>query len=46
MPVPAIPSSLLETVWVAFAASLHGSGYERIASAAGSDATIRRRLQD
>jgi hypothetical protein len=78
MPVPAIPSSLLEPVWVEFAASLperpefhpghplgrhrrripdrivfehvvaalvHGSGYERIASGACSDSTIRRRLK-
>lgn len=76
--MPAIPSSLLEPVWVEFAASLpdrpefhpdhplgchrrripdrvvfehvvaalvHGSGYERIASGACSDSTIRRRLR-
>jgi Putative transposase of IS4/5 family (DUF4096)/Transposase DDE domain len=79
MSVPAIPSSLLEPVWVEFAALLperaefhpdhplgchrrritdrvvfehivaalvHGSGYERVASAACSDSTIRRRLTD
>src|SRR3954470_23101251 len=78
MPVPAIPSSLLEPVWVEFAALLpernefhpdhplgchrrripdrvvfehivaalvHGSGYERVASTACSDSTIRRRLK-
>jgi transposase len=77
-PVPAIPSSLLEPVWVEFAALLpdrsdfdpghplgchrrriadrivfehivdalvHGSGYERIATARCSDRTMRRRLQ-
>lgn len=76
--MPAVPSSLLEPVWVEFAALLpergefhpdhplgchrrripdrvvfehlvdalvHGSGYERIASAACSDSTIRRRLK-
>lgn len=76
--MPAVPSSLLEPVWVEFAAQLpdrgefhpghplgchrrripdrvvfehlvaalvHGSGYERIASAACSDSTIRRRLK-
>src|SRR5215218_1577316 len=79
MPVPAVPSSLLEPVWVEFAALLpqrgefhpdhplgchrrripdrvvfehvvealvHGSGYERIASARCSDSTIRRRLAE
>ncbi|MGW3615247.1 IS5 family transposase [Micromonospora sp. NPDC005163] len=77
--MPAIPSSLLEPVWVEFAAQLpergefdpghplgchrrripdrvvfehlvaalvHGSGYERVATAACSDSTIRRRLKD
>jgi len=77
-PVPAIPSSLFEAVWVEFAALLpdrpdfdprhplgchrrriadrvvfehvvdalvHGSGYERIATRACSDRTIRRRLE-
>jgi hypothetical protein len=77
--VPALPSSLLEPVWVEFAALLpdrgqfhpdhplgchrrripdrivfehlidamvHGSGYERVATAACSDSTIRRRLKD
>ena len=76
--MPAIPSSLLEPVWVEFAALLpqrgefhpdhplgchrrripdrvvfehlvdalvHGSGYERIATAGCSDSTIRRRLK-
>ena len=76
--MPAVPSSLLEPVWVEFAALLpqrppfdpdhplgchrrripdrvvfehlvaalvHGSGYERIASRACSEATIRRRLK-
>lgn len=76
--MPAIPSSLLEPVWVEFAASIpdrpefhpghplgchrrripdrvvfehlvaalvHGSGYERIATTACSDSTIRRRLE-
>jgi transposase len=77
--VPALPSSLIEPVWVEFAALLparpavdpthplgchrrrvpdrvvfehvldalvHGSGYERVATAACSDRTIRRRLKD
>jgi hypothetical protein len=77
--VPALPSSLIEPLWVEFAALLpdrapfaashplgchrrrvpdrvvfehvlaalvHGSGYERIASAACSDRTIRRRLKE
>jgi hypothetical protein len=77
--VPALPSSLIEPIWVEFAALLpvhpefdpthplgchrrripdrvvfehvlsalvHGSGYERIATAACSDRTIRRRLKD
>jgi hypothetical protein len=77
--VPAVPSSLIEPIWVEFAALLpirpefdpthplgchrrripdrvvfdhvlsalvHGSGYERIATAACSDRTIRRRLKD
>ena len=77
--MPAIPSSLLEPIWVEFDALLpdrpefdpshplgchrrriddrivfehliealvHGSGYERIASSACSDSTIRRRLAD
>jgi Transposase DDE domain len=77
--VPALPSSLIEPVWVEFAALLparpavdpthplgchrrrvpdrvvfehvldalvHGSGYERIATAACSDRTIRRRLKE
>jgi hypothetical protein len=77
MPVPALPSSLLEPVWVEFAALIgnrpefspshpwgchrrripdrvvfehiidalvHGSGYERVATAQCSDRTIRRRL--
>lgn len=77
--MPVIPSSLLEPVWVEFAAQLpergefdpdhplgchrrripdrvvlehlvdalvHGSGYERIASAACSDSTVRRRLKE
>jgi hypothetical protein len=77
--VPAMPSSLIEPLWVEFAALLpvrpefapthplgchrrripdrvvfehvlsalvQGSGYERIATAAGSDRTIRRRLKD
>lgn len=76
--MPAIPSSLLEPVWVEFAALLperpefdpahplgchrrriadrvvfehvvdalvHGSGYERIATGACSDRTMRRRLE-
>ena len=76
--MPAVPSSLLEPVWVEFAALLpdrgefhpdhplgchrrripdrvvfehvidalvHGSGYERVATAACSDSTIRRRLK-
>jgi hypothetical protein len=77
--MPAVPSSLLEPIWVEFAAAIgtderaefnpshplgchrrripdrivfehlldalvHGSGYERIATAACSDRTIRRRL--
>lgn len=75
----AVPSSLIEPIWVEFAALLpvrpefvpthplgchrrrvpdrvvfehvlaalvHGSGYERIATAACSDRTIRRRLKD
>ena len=77
--MPAVPSSLIEPLWVEFAALLpgrpeyvpthplgchrrripdrvvfehvvraliHGSGYERIATAACSDRTIRRRLKD
>jgi Transposase DDE domain len=77
--VPALPSSLIEPVWVEFAALLparpavdpghplgchrrrvpdrvvfehvldalvHGSGYERVATAACSDRTIRRRVKD
>lgn len=77
--MPALPSSLIEPVWVEFAALLptrpeldpahplgchrrripdrvvfehvldalvHGSGYERVATAACSDRTIRRRLRD
>jgi Transposase DDE domain len=78
--VPAVPSCLLEPIWVEFrallgaerppfdpghplgchrrrvpdrvvfehvvAALVHGSGYERIASAGCSDRTIRRRLND
>jgi DDE family transposase len=78
--VPAVPSCLLEPIWVEFrvllgaerppfdpahplgchrrrvpdrvvfehvvAALVHGSGYERIASAGCSDRTIRRRLKD
>lgn len=77
--MPALPSSLLEPIWVEFAALLpdrsefhpdhplgchrrripdrivfehlidalvHGSGYERVATAACSDSTIRRRLKD
>lgn len=77
--MPALPSSLIEPVWVEFAALLparpavdpahplgchrcrvpdrvvfehvldalvHGSGYERIATAACSDRTIRRRLKE
>jgi Transposase DDE domain len=77
--VPAVPSCLLESIWVEFrvlvgerppfdpahplgchrrrvpdrvvfehvvAALVHGSGYERIASAGCSDRTIRRRLKD
>ena len=77
--MPALPSSLLEPVWVQFAALLpergefhpdhpvgchrrripdrvvfehviaalvHGSGYERVASAQCSAATIRRRLAE
>ena len=79
-PVPAVPSCLLEPIWVEFrallgaerppfdpghplgchrrrvpdrvvfehvvAALVHGSGYERIASAGCSDRTIRRRLKN
>jgi len=78
--VPAVPSCLLEPIWVEFcaliggerppyspahplgchrrrisdrvvfehvvAALVHGSGYERIATAGCSDRTIRRRLKD
>jgi transposase len=79
--MPAVPSSLLEPIWVEFAAAVgteerpefdpshppgchrrricdrvvfehlldalvHGSGYERIATAACSDRTIRRRLAE
>ena len=78
--MPAVPSCLLESIWVEFrvllgaerppfdpghplgchrrrvpdrvvfehvvAALVHGSGYERIASAGCSDRTIRRRLKD
>ena len=78
--MPAVPSCLLEPIWVEFrallggerppfdpghplgchrrrvpdrvvfehvvAALVHGSGYERIASAGCSDRTIRRRLKD
>src|SRR4051794_18520724 len=79
--MPAVPSSLLEPIWVEFAAAIgtderpefdpshplgchrrripdrivfehllhalvHGSGYERIATAACSDRTIRRRLSE
>jgi transposase len=79
--MPAMPSSLLEPIWVEFAAAVgtderpefnashplgchrrrisdrtvfehlldalvHGSGYERIATAACSDRTIRRRLSE
>src|SRR3954447_6994881 len=79
--MPAVPSSLLEPIWVEFAAAVgtherpefdpshplgchrrripdrvvfehvlsalvHGSGYERIATGACSDRTIRRRLKD
>src|SRR3954471_18862377 len=78
--MPAVPSSLLEPIWVEFAAAVgtherpefdpahplgchrrripdqvvfehviealvHGSGYERIATRACSDRTIRRRLK-
>ncbi|GAA4223683.1 hypothetical protein GCM10023075_17610 [Streptosporangium album] len=79
VPVPAVPSCLLEPVWVEFHAVIggdrpefhpdhplgchrrripdrvvfehvidalvHGSGYERIATAACPDRTIRRRLR-
>jgi transposase len=79
-PVPAVPSCLLEPVWVEFEATIggprpkfhpdhplgchrlripdrvvfehlldalvHGSGYERIATEACSDRTIRRRLEE
>src|SRR3954467_12739175 len=79
--MPAVPSSLLEPIWVEFAAAVgtderpefdpshplgchrrriadrvvfehllqalvHGSGYERIATGACSDRTIRRRLAE
>src|SRR5262245_31586318 len=79
MPVPALPSLLLDAVWAEFSALLpsygefhpghplgchrrrisdrvvfehliaalvHGSGYERIASAQCSASTMRRRLKD
>jgi hypothetical protein len=44
--VPVLPVCLFEPLWVQFSALVHGSGYERIASAGCSDATIRRRLKE
>jgi hypothetical protein len=48
--VPLLPASLIEPLWVEFAALIgsalvHGSGYERIATTGCSDRTLRRRLR-